>query len=60
MSLGSLGVAFVLCSTVMLGVTLGILAAYGTVTAILHFFAHQTRQAPVGTPILIETPASGD
>jgi hypothetical protein len=61
--LGSFWVAFVLCSTVILVVTAGILAAYGAVTGILYTFAHQTRQpavAAVGTPVLIETHASGD
>jgi hypothetical protein len=55
--------AFVLCSTVILVVTAGILAAYGAVTGILYTFAHQTRQpavSAVGTPVLIETHASGD
>lgn len=44
----------------ILVVTAGILAAYGAVTGILYTFAHQTRQAAVGTPVLIETHASGD
>jgi hypothetical protein len=45
---------------VILVVTAGILAAYGAVTGILYTFAHQTRQPAVGTPVLIETHASGD
>jgi hypothetical protein len=41
-------------------VTLGILAAYGAVTAILYAFAHQTRQSSGVTSVLVETHASGD
>lgn len=58
--MSSLWVAFVLCSTVILVVTAGILAAYGAVTTILYAFAHQTRQTAAGTPMLVETHASGD
>jgi uncharacterized membrane protein HdeD (DUF308 family) len=58
--LGSLWVAFVLSSTAILAVTVGILAAYGAVNTILYAFAHSTRQSSVGTPILVETHASGD
>ncbi|MBZ5597831.1 MAG: hypothetical protein LAN83_05865 [Acidobacteriia bacterium] len=58
--MGSLWVVFVLSSTAILAVTVGILAAYGAVTTILYAFSHQTRQPAVGTPVLIETHASGD
>lgn len=44
----------------MLVVTVGIVAAYGAVTTILYAFAHQTRQPAAGTPMLVETHASGD
>jgi hypothetical protein len=58
--LSSLWVAFVLSSTAILAVTVGILAAYGAVNTILYAFAHQARQTSVGTPVLIEKHASGD
>lgn len=49
---GLLG-AFILSFTVVLVVAIGILAAYGTVIAILHAFASQTQKADVGTPVLV-------
>jgi len=53
---GLLG-AFILSFTVLLVVVIGILAAYGTVIAILRVFASQTQKANAGTPVLVSTQA---
>lgn len=45
--------AFILSFTVLLVVAIGILAAYGTVIAILRVFASQTQKAEAGTPVLV-------
>jgi len=47
---GVLG-AFILSFTVLLVVAIGILAAYGTVIAILSAFASQTQKTHAGTPV---------
>ena len=53
---GLLG-AFILSFTVLLVVAIGILAAYGTVVAILHVLASQTQRAETGTPVLVSSQA---
>jgi len=49
---GLLG-AFILSFTVLLVLAIGILAAYGTVVAILHAFASQTQKADAGARVLL-------
>jgi dolichol kinase len=53
---GLLG-AFILSFTVLLVVTIGILAAYGTVIAILHAFASRSKKAEASTPVLVSSQA---
>jgi dolichol kinase len=45
--------AFILSFTVLLVVVIGILAAYGTVIAILRAFASQTQKTGSGKPVLV-------
>jgi len=52
-NLSSLLGAFILSFTVLIVVVIGILAAYGTVIAILHAFASQTQKTDAGTPVLV-------
>jgi hypothetical protein len=61
--LSGLLVAFVIFLTVFSVLALGILAAYGAVTAILFAFAHQSRPRLAPTRVLLvpsHTHASGD
>jgi hypothetical protein len=60
--LGSLLVAFIVFSTAVIVVVLGILAAYGLVAGILYAFAYHSRQRSGPTSVLVpsETHASGD
>jgi len=51
--LGSLLSALILSLTVLTAMTLGIIAAYGAVTGILHAFAYQSRQRVRATAVLI-------
>jgi len=53
---GLLG-AFILSFTVLTVVAIGILAAYGTVIAILRAFASQTQKTATGTPVLVSSQA---
>jgi len=47
--------AFILSLTVLLVVAIGILAAYGTVIAIMRAFAPQTQKAAAGKPVLVSS-----
>jgi len=60
--LGALLVAFVISFTAVTVVLVGILAAYATVTGILHAFAYRSRQRSRGTTVLVpsQSQASGD
>ena len=60
-NLGGLLVAFVMSFTVVTVVVVGILAAYATVTGILHVFNYLSRQHSRRTPVLVpsQSQASG-
>jgi hypothetical protein len=58
--LGSLLGAFVLFSTVVTAVGLGILAGYGAILAILYAFGRQRSAKVAGVLVPSQTHASGD
>jgi hypothetical protein len=52
-NLNALLVSTVLSFTVLISVSLGVIAAYGAVNGILHLFAGQTRQQAQSQPVLL-------